>query len=129
MNDLLARLIADGCSPALVAEVAMELGRAQGEREQLADLRAKDRVRSDGYRERRGLSEPEWLRLVGEVVERDGLICRYCMCDINADGLAWAVDHIVPLIKGGTNDLGNLVVACKPCNSSKAGRSIEEWRR
>lgn len=30
-----------------------------------------------------------------------------------------SIDHIIPLIHGGTNDLDNLQTLCIPCNSSK----------
>lgn len=28
-------------------------------------------------------------------------------------------DHVVPVAKGGTNDIDNIVPACRPCNSRK----------
>lgn len=30
------------------------------------------------------------------------------------------IDHVIPLCKGGTDDLGNLVVACADCNLRKS---------
>lgn len=45
-------------------------------------------------------------------------VCQYC----GAVG-ATHVDHIVPRIDGGTDDLGNLTLACPFCNISKSG-----WR-
>jgi 5-methylcytosine-specific restriction endonuclease McrA len=49
--------------------------------------------------------------------------CTYC------PQLASTVDHMVPLVRGGTNYEGNLVPACRRCNSSKAARLLVEWRR
>lgn len=48
--------------------------------------------------------------------------CAYC------GGPATAVDHIVPLSRGGSNFIFNLMPACLPCNSSKRSRRVEEWR-
>ncbi len=76
----------------------------------------------DPYRQRRGLSETEWKRLRQTIFERDGYECNYCGATEDL-----AVDHVVPLSKGGTNDPENLTPACKPCNSSKGDRLIEEW--
>lgn len=42
--------------------------------------------------------------------------------------LASTVDHLVPLLRGGTNFEGNLVPACRPCNSRKAWRLVVEFR-
>ena len=38
------------------------------------------------------------------------------------------IDHIVPLSRGGTNDLDNLAPACRPCNRSKFNRLPDEWQ-
>lgn len=37
------------------------------------------------------------------------------------------VDHRVPTAKGGTNDIGNLVIACPFCNQSKGAKLPDEW--
>lgn len=34
------------------------------------------------------------------------------------------IDHVVPLVAGGTNDFSNLVIACVGCNVKK-GRKLE----
>lgn len=56
-----------------------------------------------------------------EVVRRDGPVCRYCG-RILADSEI-TMDHVVPRKLDGTNDPANLVVSCRPCNSSKGSRS------
>ena len=37
------------------------------------------------------------------------------------------VDHVVPLSRGGSDDPGNLVIACPHCNLSKHNRLPHEW--
>lgn len=50
--------------------------------------------------------------------------CRYCGApDVRG------IDHVIPRSQGGTHDLANLVRCCDPCNSSKGGRTPEQWRR
>ena len=54
---------------------------------------------------------------------RDGFQCCYCGCDLrNAEPGAVTLDHLVPRCAGGTNDAGNLITACKPCNSSRGAK-------
>lgn len=47
--------------------------------------------------------------------------CAYC------GGVATEIDHVVPLSRGGGNEMTNLAPACRRCNSSKGNRSLEEW--
>ena len=48
--------------------------------------------------------------------------CVYC------GALATTIDHVLPLVRGGTNYEGNLAPCCHRCNSSKSGRTVIEWR-
>lgn len=46
--------------------------------------------------------------------------CFYCDEEVSYNEAT--IDHQVPIIKEGSGDLDNLVMACYPCNSSKGGR-------
>ena len=35
-------------------------------------------------------------------------------------------DHLIPISRGGTNDWGNVVTACSPCNTRKGNRLPDE---
>ena len=52
------------------------------------------------------------------VFDRDGRICRYC----GSDEEPLHIDHIIPRKVGGTHDLDNLQVLCKPCNLRKSSK-------
>jgi 5-methylcytosine-specific restriction endonuclease McrA len=52
--------------------------------------------------------------------------CAYCGTDLPH---GWNVDHIKPLVMGGTNDLENLNPACKECNNYKCYCDLEEYRK
>ncbi len=69
-------------------------------------------------------SEDEWYRLKAAVFRRDGFICTYC----GDTETKFTADHVVPLSRGGTNDLENLVSCCVPCNNSKRHFLLSEWR-
>lgn len=56
-----------------------------------------------------------------EVYYQYGPLCFYCL------EVSDQIDHIVPLAAGGTNDLENLVPACKSCNSSKQDKPLLVW--
>ena len=49
--------------------------------------------------------------------------CWYC-----GDKYPKTIDHVIPTSNGGSDDLSNLVMACKKCNSSKRALSLEEFR-
>ena len=38
-------------------------------------------------------------------------------------------EHVVPVAKSGTSSVGNIVPACKSCNSSKQDNDMETWFR
>jgi len=67
---------------------------------------------------------PEWAAIRRSVFIRDTYVCQYC----GANDQELHCDHILPISRGGTNELGNLATACKTCNLSKGGRTVEEWK-
>ena len=44
--------------------------------------------------------------------------CNYCGAALEPEHAT--LDHIVPLSRGGESVKGNIVVSCKPCNTTKA---------
>jgi len=48
---------------------------------------------------------------------RDGYSCQVCGADQNL-----TVDHLIPISKGGTDDLDNLLTMCGRCNFSKGAK-------
>jgi len=58
---------------------------------------------------------------VKEIYERDK-VCVYCG---SSEKLTF--DHIIPVNKDGKTIIGNIVVACQPCNSSKYNHNVFDW--
>lgn len=56
----------------------------------------------------------------GMVTQLYGDACYLC------GGPADTIDHVIPLSRGGTNDIDNLRPACYDCNVSKGSQLIEE---
>lgn len=53
--------------------------------------------------------------------------CFYCGED--ASGRKGTVDHMVPLVKGGTNFPNNLTLACRTCNFDKHSKTADAFVR
>ena len=60
-----------------------------------------------------------------EVFARDGYRCVYCGQVFDSDDLT--LDHIQPRVQQGDQSGGNLVTACKSCNTRKGQSSLAEF--
>jgi 5-methylcytosine-specific restriction endonuclease McrA len=79
------------------------------------------------------------IRRKREILEKKGSTCGYCGRETivrseenkrkyNDKRDNWrTVDHIVPLLKGGTNELRNLTISCYRCNLEKGELLLAEW--
>lgn len=48
----------------------------------------------------------------------------YCL---RPDYRSGTVDHVMPVCKGGSDDMDNLVLCCWECNTSKNINTLEQW--
>ncbi len=77
-------------------------------------------------------------RFMPQLFERDGRFCHYC--GIDEENLAnlrakygfkhrFNVDHLVPRVRGGGDNLENLVVSCADCNNRKGTMTPEDFKK
>lgn len=69
-----------------------------------------------------GRFKEEWKELCHKVSLRDNFKCRKCgrHRDTCKDlGLSMEVDHIVPISRGGTDDISNLQYLCSKCHDKR----------
>ena len=59
-----------------------------------------------------------------EVFKRDSFKCQYC--GKSAPDVVLEVDHIIPVSKGGDNDISNLITACFDCNRGKSDKKLTD---
>jgi len=78
-----------------------------------ADLRAYDGIRLPAF---------EWHIVRTIVLERDGYTCQYC-----GSSQRLHIDHIIPIVRGGSNAFENLITSCRPCNQSKGSKLPCDW--
>ena len=77
-----------------------------------------------GYKARKkGASGTHSDRDISAILQDQNWKCRWC----DAVLLKFHIDHVIPLVKGGSNSPENLCAACPKCNQSKGGRSPDEW--
>lgn len=98
-----------------------EIARVEAYRKTHPDV---NRVRWQNRRAREVSSEgrhsaAEWRALV----EQYGGCCAYC-----GAATEMTEDHRVPLARGGTNDIENIIPACLPCNCRKHTMTEREFR-
>ena len=79
-----------------------------------------DVLKRERARARELRASPWWKRRIA-----DG-VCYYCRLRVGHRALS--MDHIVPLGRGGRSIRGNVVPACKDCNSRKQSLLPVEWQ-
>lgn len=73
--------------------------------------------KSKKNKRRKRTNVPKGLR--HEVFKRDGYRCVECGARVD-DGATLHIDHIIPVSKGGSNELDNLQTLCSDCNLNKS---------
>ncbi len=68
----------------------------------------------------RKLRDSQWWKQ-----KRSKGVCHYCRKDFPPRSLT--MDHLVPLARGGKSTKGNVVPACKVCNTKKKQMLPIEW--
>lgn len=68
----------------------------------------------------RALRQSRWWQ-----TRLDKATCYYCAKPLTRAEAT--MDHVVPLTQGGASTPGNVVVACKACNTAKGGLTAVEW--
>ena len=62
-----------------------------------------------------------------DIFRRDGFTCQYC--GRQPPEVVLHVDHITPVVEGGTNDEMNLVASCRDCNLGKGRKLLDKPQR
>ncbi len=57
-----------------------------------------------------------------QVRQRAKFLCEYCHASEQWHYVAFTVDHVIPLNKGGINSRDNLALACFHCNRQKSDK-------
>jgi len=63
---------------------------------------------------------------VQQKLRRQKFKCKGCKTDIKA---SYHIDHIMPLARGGENNIGNIQLLCRTCNLSKGAKHPKEWAK
>lgn len=91
----------------------------------------RDKIRENTRRRRSRRRAGEVLLVTDRDIQRQRYRqrneCFYCGERL-PDGRDQHVDHVIPQLAGGRHSVGNLVIACEPCNVSKNDWLLSEWR-
>ena len=80
----------------------------------------------DALTRRRGGAGRFTLSDVAQILSSQGNTCVGPKCGVDLKG-GYHVDHIMPLILGGSNHPSNLQCLCQKCNLSKGGKHPDDW--
>lgn len=94
------------------------------------EVRAPRTKRASSPASEANLEEADFLRtgaLRRAIHAREGGVCFYCLR--RTPSRAHCLDHVVPLVAGGSNSYRNLVSCCMDCNSEKRGHVAADFLR
>ena len=77
----------------------------------------KEELKSKEYRRRQATIYTSNKNIRKIIFKRDGKYCRKCNSTKEL-----TLDHIISVLRGGENELNNLQVLCRSCNSKKGAR-------
>jgi hypothetical protein len=83
-------------------------------------IEAQKLAKAEYSQRRRSEFSRNYDQLMLALIQRDGYRC--VICDTIED---LTIDHIIPLSKGGTDELSNLRILCRTHNSSKGDKDAE----
>lgn len=93
-----------------------------------AEYIEKERLRCKLARQKRmaGLPKPRRL-VIRDLFDSQSGICAnpYCRADLSVT--QFNLDHILPISKGGGNEMANLQLLCPPCDRRKYNKTSDEW--
>lgn len=88
--------------------------------------REQGRIRAHKRRARKRAShQHHTVQQIREQYARQRGRCYYCTQKVK-----WGdhhIEHVIPLSRGGSNDISNIVISCAPCNLSKGSKLPHEW--
>lgn len=86
------------------------------------------RARAHNRRARkRGVVGTHTVEELHQQLKRQKGKCYYCHVKLGKGRDSWNGDHIIPLSKGGTNYISNIVISCPSCNFKKGTKLPHEW--
>lgn len=54
-------------------------------------------------------------------------VCGYCSGNFTKSN-PMHIEHVLPIVRGGSHSVGNIIPACAACNLSKRDKTVMEWR-
>jgi 5-methylcytosine-specific restriction endonuclease McrA len=110
-----------------------ELSRAQAKKEYAAIYFRLNREKHAGYGGARRAringnttGDPKIIALWTKAIRAKPLVnCYWCLEPMS--GKKVHIDHIIPVVKDGPHEIGNLCASCKRCNSRKRSKDLSRW--
>lgn len=85
------------------------------------EYRAQNKLRKARMRAAGKMATKEEL---AELYEQSEDSCMYCGIRLHKE---YHLEHMTPIVRGGTNNIENLAIVCADCNLSKGDKTFEEW--